>query len=865
MITDSDHVLENSGIERLRFSGARSSILGTTESNPGLAWILGENVTVAGVDLRCTRLKPGQPTTVTWTKLERSPAPWPFAPLSSREVAVIEARASGAGATDWSASVRVEAGLLDPEDWVAELIGCDWQRVTDRRQLPLLRREFQLGAAPVQARLYVTAHGVFEAELNGHRVGDEALAPGWTSYHSRLRYRTFDVTEHLHVGTNVVGAWLGHGWYRGRIGYLGGRPDSYGSEIGLLAQLEILCVDGSRVIVATDREWTAQRSPLLMSELLEGETFDSRMQSAGWSSPGFDASQWLPVRVFDFDRSVLAAPIAPPIRSTDVLSAKSVVDKGDGRYVLDFGQNCAGRLALRLENAEPGTEIRLRHAEVLQEGELYTRPLRGATSLDTYICSGTEIEDWEPRFTMHGFRFAEVSGWPGQLHADSVVAKAYHSDLERIGWFSCSDARVNRLHENVVWGTRSNFVDIPTDCPQRDERLGWTGDIAVFAPTATYLYDCAGFLGSWLTDLAIEQKQFGTVPHYVPFVPFGRWGSPRPFAIWGDAAVLVPWSIYEAYGDPTILDRQYGSARAWVDQVASLLNDDIWDSGMQLGDWLDPTAPPDTPAVAKTDPYLVATAYFARSAMLMARFAQVLGRDSDMERYSELASRVGDGFRRRYVRSDGTMTSDAQTSYALAICFDLLSGDQRIGAGDRLAELVRGAEYKISTGFAGTPVICEALSSTGHIDEAYGLLLCEECPSWLYQVAMGATTIWERWDSMLPDGTVNPGQMTSFNHYALGAVADWLHRTVAGLGPEKPGYAAIRVAPRPGGGLTSAQAEHLTPHGRASVRWWLEPGELHVEVRVPSGSSAVIDLPGVAPSTVESGVHRIVAPFGSEA
>ena len=434
--------------------------------------------------------------------------------------------------------------------------------------------------------------------------------------------------------------------------------------------------------------------------------------------------------------------------------------------------------------------------------------------------------------------------------------------MERLGAFACSDERVTRLHENSRWSMRDNFVALPTDCPQRDERLGWTGDIQAFAPAAAFHYDCAGLLGSWLTDLAIEQRAHGTVPWYAPVIPGGFWTPPKPAAVWGDAAAVVPWELFRATGDAGLLERQYDSARAWVDLVDSLTAEDhVWDSGMQLGDWLDPSAPPDNPLQAMTDPHLVATAFFARSARIVSQWAAVLGRDDDARRYGDLADAVGEGFRARYTDGEGRMTSHTQCAYALAIAFDLTgSAQNRERAGEHLAALVEASGGNVATGFAGTPVLTGALSDTGHADAAYRLLLETSCPSWLYAITMGATTTWERWDSMLPDGSINPGGMTSFNHYALGAVAAWLERAVGGLAPAEPGYRVIEVAPVPGGGLSSAESVHRTPYGWAASAWRLGGGgRLELDVVVPVGARARVRLPGsTAPVELGHGRHHLV-------
>jgi alpha-L-rhamnosidase len=725
-----------------------------------------------------------------------------------------------------------------------------------------VRRAFAVSDV-ASARLYVTAHGVYEAEINGRRVGEDTLNPGWTVYSERLRVHTYDVTDLIEEGDNVVGAWLGDGWYRGRLGFThhGHTFDLYGDDLSLIAQLEVTHADGSVTTIATDGSWEAHPSPILRSGLYDGEAYDAREEIEGWSSPGSSSEGWTNVVARAADPERFIAPEGPAVRCTETLRPVEVLASPSGRRILDFGQNFTGRVRITV-SGEAGDTVTLRTAEVMQDGEIYTRPLRAAKSTDVYTLKGGGPETWEPRFTTHGFRFVEVTGWPGSVE-DAVATGAfegrvYHSDMTRTGWFASSDESLNKLHENVVWGTRSNFVDIPTDCPQRDERLGWTGDIQVFAPTASFLFDVSGFLSSWLKDLAVEQRREGTVPWYVPVIPGGpMWTPTRPGAVWGDAAVLTPWTLFERFADDEVLRSQYDSARGWVDQVEALAGPSrLWNTGFQLGDWLDPAAPPHDPADAKTDKYLVATAYFAWSARRLADMAAVLGNSADEARYRALADEVRAAFVEEYWAGD-RLTSDAQTAYALAIRFDLLDPAQREAAGRRLAALVAEGGNRIAVGFAGVNVIADALSATGHADAAFDLLLERECPSWLYMVDQGATTIWERWDSRMPDGTVNPGRMTSFNHYALGSIADWLHREVAGLAPAEPGYRRIRFAPTPGP-LASAAATHLTPYGEASISWTRSGDGLEVEVTVPTGTTGVVELPTGA-REVGSGTHRFSA------
>lgn len=847
--------------------------LGIGEARPRISWTL----TDAPPDWRqqryaitVTRAEGDE--TVEVASAEQVLVPWPGRALRSRErVAVSVAVQAGDGTwSDASPETWLEAGLLHADDWSARPVGADLDEdpESDARRATIVRTDFRVDGRVASARLHATAHGLYEAEINGIRIGTDTLSPGWTVYRERLRYYTYDVTGLLTEGANALGAWLGDGWYRGRLGWRGGYRNVFGNDLSFLGQLEITYADGRRQTVSTDGTWKTAPSPILRSGIYDGEDYDARREMPGWSTGSFDDADWLPATVRARDPRTLVSPTGPPVRVTEEVAPVAVLTSPTGARILDFGQNLVGRVRIRVTGAR-GTTVTLRTAEVLQDGEIYTRPLRSARSSDAYTLAGrSDGEEWEPRFTFHGFRYVEVSGWPGDLDADAaagaLTARVLHTDLERTGWFACSDPLVEQLHRNVVWGMRGNFVDIPTDCPQRDERVGWTGDIQVFGPTASTLFDVSGMLSGWLRDVEADQLPDGTVPWFVPVIPAHKTWSPiRAGAAWGDVATLLPWTLYRRFGDEGVLATQFESARRWVDKVDSLAGPDrLWNEGFQLGDWLDPAAPPQDPSDARTDRYLVATAYFARSARAVADMAEVLGRRAEAERYSALAAEVASAFRVAYVKADGTMTSDAQTAYALAIVFELLDDEtQRAVAGARLAELVRAADNRIATGFVGTPLVCDALTLTGHTDTAYDLLLERGCPSWLYQVVQGATTIWERWDALLPDGTVNPGTMTSFNHYALGAVADWLHRTVAGISPAEPGYRRIRFAPRPGGGLTHASATQRTPYGEASISWRIEEDELRVEVVVPVGATAELDLPGAAPESLGHGAHARSVPL----
>lgn len=779
---------------------------------------------------------------------------WPFSPLESRQRVQVRVRVWGQDgqASRWSQPYSAEVGLLQPSDWTAQFVTPDWNEDSSKPQpSPLLRKEFQVRPGLTQARLYITALGVYEVELNGSPASDHVLAPGWTSYQQRLRYQTFDVTKLLREGPNALGAMLGEGWFKGRLLFGGGRRNIYGDKLALLAQLEISYADGATERVVTDASWRTAGGPILESGIYDGETYDARLERTGWSEPGYNDHNWQGVRPLEWDFATLFAPLGPPVRRIQEVSPVTINTSPSGRTILDFGQNLVGRLRLTIKG-EAGQTITLRHAEVLQNGELYTRPLRYAKATDRYTLRGGGPETYEPHFTFHGFRYAEVEGWPGQLRVQDITAVVCHSDMERTGWFECSDPLINRLHENTVWSMRGNFLDLPTDCPQRDERLGWTGDIQVFSPTATFLYDSAGFLASWLADLAADQTRDGIVPFVIPDI-MGE--APIPTAAWGDAAVFVPWVLYQRFGDKGILEIQFESMRGWVDCLAAISGENLlWDEGFQFGDWLDPAAPPDKPGEARTNPHLLATAYFARSAELVGQAARVLDKTEEAMRYLRLADQVRQAFNKEYVTPNGRLLSDATTAYSLALEFDLLpTPQQRTHAGERLVQLVRESGYHISTGFVGTPLICDALSSAGEYEAAFRLITQRENPSWLYPVTLGATTIWERWDSMLPDGTVNPGEMTSFNHYALGAVADWLHRVVGGLAPAEPGYRRLEIKPVPGDGLTQARARHQTPYGMAECEWALDGDQIEVRVQVPPNTTAGVTLPGSKKEPLEVG------------
>lgn len=709
-------------------------------------------------------------------------------------------------------------------------------------------------SAVTSARLVSTAHGIYEARVNGVSVDDAVLSPGWTAYEWRLAVQEADVTDLVRAGGRAakIEVLLGNGWWRGELGFDLMKID-YGEELGFIGALEIVYADGSRQVAVTAADGTAHAcaTPITENSLYNGETIDARIDPA---------EHPLEVHEVAFDHATLYAQAMPPVRRTETLRPVRIWQSPAGKTLVDFGQNIVGWVRVRVSGPR-GTEVVVRHAEVLEHEELGTRPLRAAKATDTFILSGGE-DVFEPTLTFHGFRYAEVTGWPGELGADDIEAVAISSDLPRTGWFTCSNDDVNKLVSNTLWSQRDNFVSIPTDCPQRDERMGWTGDIAVFAPTAAFQYDCSAFLGDWLKTLMAEtaHNALSCVPVVAPdVVKYSDhfWKTVGELALWGDACCWVPWTLWQVYGDKDALAAQYPAMGMHLRAVEERLSPTgLWDTGLQLGDWLDPAAPPEAPMDGKTDKYLIAQACLCRSSRIAADAAEILGLAEDRAHWEELAERSRAAFRRTYVLEGGRLTSDAVAAYALALHFGLLEGDEVAPAADRLAELVREGDYKVATGFAGTPYVTWALSENGHTAEAYRLLLEDECPSWLYPVRMGATTTWERWDSMLPDGSINPGDMTSFNHYALGAVCDWIYQAIGGISPAAPGYARVRIAPKPGEGITWARCAFESVQGRIEVFWRCENGRFDLECTVPEGVSADVELPDGTVCAIAGGTHR---------
>jgi len=789
-----------------------------------------------------------------------------------------------AGESDWADAAWWEMGLLAPEDWVARWIEPvdDVERMPGPRPAWLLRATCVLDGGVERARLYATAHGIYELFVNGRRVGDAELTPGWTSYPTRVQVQTFDVTDLLVAGENVLGAVVSDGWYRGQVH--GGRvTDFYGDTVALLAQADVRLADGSRVRFGTGPGWHVGTGAIRAADLFEGQVVDLGLEPKGWCEPGGRVADWAPVVVREHDLDRLVSSPAPPVRRVEEIRPVSVTSLGPGRQVVDLGQNVNGWV--RLSDLGPaGTSVTLTYGEALDaDGDVtqdnvwsydadfvartglanMTRPFQ----VDRVISAGEQDAVFEPRHTTHGFRYVRVEGHPATVDRDSVTGVVVHTDLRRTGWFECDDERINRLHEAAVLSFRGNACDIPTDCPTR-ERGGWTGDWQLFVPTAAYLYDVAGFSAKWLADLAAEQRPDGLVydcaPNTLTEELLARIGVAPGSAGWGDAAVIVPWEIYRAYGDTDVLARQWDSMTAWVDYAARVAREHrhpsraaarpepaeheryLWDTGFHYGEWLEPgddgltdRNADEVRAAFTTDRGDVATAYLHYSSRLLAEIARILHRDPAP--YDELAAGTKAAWQAEYLRPDGTLTRDTQAGYVRALAFGLAPGELRPLVADRLVQLIRDAGTHLGTGFLATPYLLPVLADTGHLDLAYELLFQDTEPSWLTMIDRGATTIWESWSGIDADGTPH----LSLNHYSKGAVVTFLHRYVAGIQllDDGPGYRRFRIAPRPGGGLTTARAAHDSPYGCIESSWRLRDDRFSLTVTVPPGTSAEVLLP----------------------
>ncbi len=706
----------------------------------------------------------------------------------------------------------------------------------DRPALNYLRKDFVLDKPVAKARLYATALGLYELHLNGQRIGDHLFAPDWTDYTKRVQYQTYDVTELVKTGANALAGFAGNGWYSGHIG--NGGFQAWGKVPALFAQLEVIYQDGTVERVVTDASWKTHPGPIITSDFMLGENYDARMEISGWDQPGLDVSGWSNATERAEAARSIGAQVDQPVRETGEMVPKSVKEIEPGSWIFDLGQNMVGFVRIKV-SAPAGTKIVLRHAEMLNpDGTIYVKNLRGALSVDTYICKGGGMEIWQPHFTFHGFRYVEMSGLPQPPANDTVTGIVVGTDIPRADEFACSNPDINQLQSNIQWGMRGNYLSIPTDCPQRDERMGWMGDAEVFIRTATYNGDIAAFFTKWLVDVDDAQKADGEFTDVSPSPP-GKGGGNGGVPAWGDAGVICPWTIYQMYDDKRILEQQLPAMKRWVDwcQTHSTNYIRARDRGPDYGDWLSQGE--------KTPKDLIGTAYFAYSASLVAQACKAVGDKSGAKKYQKLFGNIRTAFNQHYVSADGHIQGGTQTSYALGLKFGLLSEALRPKAAQYLAEDVASHNDHLTTGFLGVSCLLPALSSEGRQDAAYRVFLQDTFPSWLFSVKQGATTIWERWDGWTPEKGFQDAGMNSFNHYSLGSCGEWMFDTVAGIGldPDQPGFKHIIIRPRPGGGLTHAEAAYDSVNGKISTQWILQDGNFSLRVTIPPNTTATVELP----------------------
>jgi len=741
----------------------------------------------------------------------------------------------------WSKAASWQMGLFTPADWKAQWIQAAGSEDPSQPS-PLLRTTFTAKSSIVSATAYITAHGLYEAQLNGHRVGDACLTPGWTAYNKRLQYQAYDVTALVHSGKNAVGATLGSGWYRGYIGFEEQR-NFYGADVSLLFQLVIRYKNGNVDTIVSNGSWKSATGEVRHAEIYHGETIDHRKDQKGWSLPDFDDASWGAVQIANISKDNLVATTNEPIIKHETFHGAKWLTTPKGEKVIDFGQNLTGWVSVKIKG-RAGDSIRISHAEVLdKQGNFYTDNLRRAKAQDVFVLRGGEEEVFEPHFTFHGFRYIRVEGMEGAIDPADFTAVVLYSDMPKTGSFTCSNTLIDQLQHNIQWGQQGNFLDVPTDCPQRDERLGWTGDAQVFSRTAAFNRGVDNFFAKWLKDVAADQLPNGAVPFVIPNV-LGS-GSVASTG-WADVATIIPWNVYLAYGDKRVLADQYASMKAWVEYMRGQSHDDLWNTGFHFGDWLFYRPFDDNDGrSAVTDKYLIAQCFYANSTQLLINAANVLGKKEDADAYAVLLKRIKDAFVREYMTPDGRLVSGTQTAYVLALQFDMLPEGLRKQAAERLVRNIQDYNYHLTTGFLGTPYLCHVLSRYKQTDIAYRLLLQDSYPSWLYPVKMGATTIWERWDGIKPDSSFQTPGMNSFNHYAYGAIGDWMYRVVAGIDTyeDGPGYRHSRIAPHPGGRLRSAAADLETGYGRLSSHWQLEQDTLHVDVVVPANTTSTVYIP----------------------
>ncbi len=761
-------------------------------------------------------------------------------------------------------------GLLEDKDWQANWIAADPDylnhaehaikpTITEPGTPPWFRKIFTANDAIRKATLYASARGLFELHMNGQRIGNDIFAPEWTDYDKRIHFRTYDVTSIVKAGKNALGAVLGDGWYSGYVGWQETRG-RYGLENSLLVQLEIELADGTRQIITSDNSWRCAAGPILASDFMMGETYDARYELFGWDQPDYDDKEWLNVRTATVPNIPLVAQRSEPVQIIETIDPVSVHESAPGIYIYDLGQNITGWVKLKI-SGPAGTRITLRHGERLNpDGTLYTENLRRAKATDTYILNGQGEETWQPRFTFHGFQYVELTGLDTLPPACTVTGCVIHSATPPAGQFDCSHPHINRLWLNGLWSQKDNFLSVPTDCPQRDERLGWTGDAQVFSRTATYNMDVAAFFTKWMVDVEDAQTPEGIFPDTAPrlredtnFVGLDGLGGA---AGWADAGVIIPWTLWRVYGDTRIIERHYQAMVNWLEYIQQTNPNNLRSRklGNNYGDWL--CIPSDTTFRTQSPmKTLLATAYWADDAAKLARMAEAIGQNQDAQRFQAMSEQVRQAFQKEFLLDDGKLTVDTQTAYLLALAFNLLPEKDRKRTAAHLIENIKKLNWHLSTGFIGISHLNPTLTAVGQPDVAWRLLLNEDYPSWLYPVLHGATTIWERWNGWTEEeGFFNP-QMNSFNHYSLGSVGEWLYRCAAGieLDSQVNGFKKFLLRPYPGGGLSHAGAAYNSMHGTIKSRWQRQANTLTYEITIPANTTARAYIPSDPDTPIEEG------------
>lgn len=790
-----------------------------------------------------------------------------FCPASCKKYFVRVQVYDGEEESSFSEPALFVTAVLEQDQWKAKFITAEGSEDKDSSGSTYLRKEIEVSGEVQEAYACTTALGLYHFYINGHKVGLDEMAPGWTSYKKHLCYQTYEVTDLLKQGANALGAMVGAGWYKGKMGFLHLR-NNYGDQASFLMQMVIRYRDGREETFFTEESWLGHQAPVTFSEIYDGEIYDAGLEIEDWNCPGHCADGWKGVQTVEFPKSALTAQAGSKVKVIETLEARSIFQTPQGDRVIDFGQNLTGWVRFKVRG-RTGEEVRLKCFETLDSsGNVYSANLRSAKEEIRYICRGEGEEIYQPHFTFQGFRYVHVLDWPGELKEEDVAACVLHSDMEETGEFSCSHPLVNQLHSNIKWSMKGNFLDIPTDCPQRDERMGWTGDAQIFCRTSCYLMNTYTFFRKWLKDVAADQTPEGGVPHVVPDIISGRekddWllsQGTHSAAAWADVAVINPWTLYLMYGDKAILEEQYDSMKQWIGFMRTHARDHIWNYKLQFGDWVALDAEEGS-YFGATPNDLTCTAYYAYSTGLFVKIALILQREEDAKEYEALYGEIVKKFQSTFFESDGSMTAMTQTAHILALHFNLVPEAYRRKTAEQLVKLLEKEGGHLVTGFVGTPYFLHALSGNGYADKAYELLLKEDFPSWLYQVKRGATTIWEHWDGLKPDGTMWSPDMNSFNHYAYGAVGEWLYRSVLGIETDEvfSGYRHIIISPQTGDALAYAKGSYKSALGLIRVSWekTQTPGERRLAFTVPVNAAVKIRLEkGAVPSETDGLAFRL--------